>query len=165
MDALLDPSTASLLATLLNSQRTAALGTLRQGAPLVSMVLYLPAKDFSAFHLHVSRLAWHTQDMLGDPRVSLSVAATDDGTRNPQTLERVSLRGAATALPNGTAEHAALKEAWLERYPESEINFEFADFAFFRIVPRDARFVAGFGRIHNLSSAALIAVADGSIST
>ena len=163
MDALLDPSTASLLATLLNSQRTAALGTLRQGAPLVSMVLYLPAKDFSAFHLHVSRLAWHTQDMLGDPRVSLSVAATDDGTRNPQTLERVSLRGEATALPNGSAEHAALKEAWLERYPESEINFEFADFAFFRIVPRDARFVAGFGRIHNLSAAALSVAADGSI--
>ena len=162
MDALLDPSTASLLATLLNSQRTAALGTLRQGAPLVSMVLYLPAEDFSAFHLHVSRLAWHTQDMLADARVSLSIAATDEGTRNPQTLERVSLRGEATALPNGTAEHAALKAAWLERYPESEINFELADFAFFRLVPRDARFVAGFGRIHNLSAAALIAAADGS---
>ena len=67
------------------------------------------------------------------------------------------------ALPNGTDEHAALKEAWLERYPESEINFELADFAFFRIAPRDARFVAGFGRIHNLSAAGLIAASNGSI--
>ena len=127
------------------------------------MVLYLPAPDFSAFHLHVSRLAWHTQDMVADARVSLSIAATDDGTRNPQTLERVSLRGEATALPNDAPEHEALKAAWLARFPDSAIQFELADFSFFRIEPRDARFVAGFGRIHNLSAAALSAVTDGSI--
>jgi len=162
METRLDPDTAATLRSLLRGQRIGALGTLRQGAPLVSMVLFLPAPDFSAFHLHVSRLAWHTQDMLADPRVSLSISATDDGRRNPQLLERVSLRGEATSLPNGTAEHASLKAAWLERYPESAINFELADFAFFRIVPREARFVAGFGRIHNLSAAALSAAANGS---
>ncbi len=163
MDNRLDSDTARTLRSLLRGQRVAALGTLRQGAPLVSMVLYLPAPDFSHFHLHVSRLAWHTQDMLADPRVSLSVAATDDGSRNPQVLERVSLRGEAVALPNGTAEHASLKAAWLERFPESAINFELADFAFFRLAPRDARFVAGFGRIHNLSAAALSEAVNGSI--
>ena len=159
----METDSAAMLRTLLRSQRTAALGTLRQGAPLVSMVLYLPAPDFSAFHLHVSRLAWHTQDMLVDPRVSLSIAATDERTRNPQMLERVSLRGEATPLANDTPEHAVLEAAWLARYPESAINFELADFAFFRVVPRDARFVAGFGRIHNLSAAALSALGDGSI--
>ncbi len=163
MDNRLDPDTGRTLRKLLRGQRVAALGTLRQGAPLVSIVLYLPAPDFSVFHLHVSRLAWHTQDMMADARVSLSVAATDDGSRNPQMLERVSLRGEAVALPNGTAEHAALKTAWLERFPESAINFELADFAFFRVAPRDARFVAGFGRIHNLSAAALSEAANGSI--
>jgi putative heme iron utilization protein len=159
----MDSESCLTLATLLRSQRVAALGTLRQGAPLVSMVLYLPAPDFSAFHLHVSRLAWHTQDMLADARVSLSIAATDDGTRNPQVLERVSLRGEATALPNDSPGHEALKAAWLARFPDSAINFELADFSFFRIAPRDARFVAGFGRIHNLSAAALSAAADVSI--
>ena len=149
-----------LLAALLRTQRIAALGTLRQGAPLVSMVLYLPAADFSAFHLHVSRLAWHTQDMIADARVSLSIAATDDGTRNPQVLERVSLRGEATVLPNDAPEHEALKAAWLARFPDSAIQFELADFSFFRIEPRDARFVAGFGRIHNLSAEAMKAIAN-----
>ncbi len=160
----MDSESCRTLATLLRSQRIAALGTLRQGAPLVSMVLYLPAPDFSAFHVHVSKLAWHTQDMIADARVSLSIAATDDGTRNPQVLERVTLRGEAAALPNDSADHARLKEAWLARFPDSAINFELADFSFFRIQPRDARFVAGFGRIHNLSAAALSAAADGSIS-
>ena len=111
----MDTVTAATLAALLRGQRIAALGTLRQGAPLVSMVLYLPADDFSAFHLHVSRLAWHTQDMIADSRVSLSVAATDDGTRNPQTLERVSLRGEATPLANGAPGFEKLKAAWLAR--------------------------------------------------
>jgi len=159
----MDTDAARTLASLIRGQRTAALGTLRQGAPLVSMVLYLPAADFSAFHLHVSRLAWHTQDMLADPRVSLSIAATDDGTRNPQMLERVSLRGEATPIANDAPEHAPLKAAWLGRFPESAINFELADFSFFRIAVRDARFVAGFGRIHNLSAGALAEAAVGSI--
>jgi len=151
----MDADTSSLLARLVRGQRIAALGTLRQGAPLVSMVLYLPAADFSAFFVHVSRLAWHTQDMLEDTRVSLSIAATDDGSGNPQMLERVSVRGDAAAIPNDSPEHAGLKARWLARFPDSAINFELADFAFFRITPRDARFVAGFGRIHNLSAKAL----------
>ncbi|MGH8707514.1 MAG: pyridoxamine 5'-phosphate oxidase family protein, partial [Burkholderiales bacterium] len=74
------------LARLLRTGRTAHLGTLRQGAPLVSMTLYLAAPDFSAFHVHVSRLAWHTQDMMADARVALSVAETDDGRDDPFTL-------------------------------------------------------------------------------
>jgi predicted phosphoadenosine phosphosulfate sulfurtransferase len=45
-----------------------------------------------------------------------------------------------------------MKEAWLRRFPEQAINFELADFSFWKIAPRDARFVAGFGRIHNISA-------------
>src|SRR4051812_40154449 len=99
----MDEASTATLARLISSQRITSLGTLRQGAPLVSMVLYLPAPDFSAFFVHVSRLAWHTQDMLADPRVCLSIAATDDGARNPQVLERVSIRGESLPIPNDDA--------------------------------------------------------------
>ena len=74
------------LARLLRGARLAHLGTLRQGAPLVSMTLFLAAPGFDAFHVHVSRLAWHTQDMAADPRVALSIAETDDGREDPFTL-------------------------------------------------------------------------------
>ena len=58
---------------------------------------------------------------------------------------------------------AELKQAWLARFPESAITFELADFSFFRLSPRDARFVAGFGSIHNLSVDDLVAASqDGS---
>ena len=151
----MNPEDTAALARLLRSGRIAHLGTLRQGAPLVSMTLYLAAPDFSAFHVHVSRLAWHTQDMATDPRVALSVAESDDRRTDPFTLARVTVRGEAEPL----AHDEALKTAWLARFPAQAVNFELADFSFWRIVPRDARFVAGFGRIHNLSAAALAAAA------
>ena len=144
----------AMLARLVRSERTAHLATLRQGAPMASMTLYLPAADFSAFHVHVSRLAWHTQDMAQDPRVALSIAETDDRRPDPFTLKRISIRGNAENLDG---EQAELKREWLARFPEQAINFELADFSFWRIVPRDARFVAGFGRIQNLSAAELAA--------
>jgi heme oxygenase (biliverdin-IX-beta and delta-forming) len=144
----MDAETAVALANLLRKERIAHLATLRAGAPMASMTLYLPEPDFAAFYVHVSRLAWHTQDMLQDPRVALSIAETDDGRADPFTLVRVSIRGDASQLAR---DNPALKARWLERFPEQAINFELADFSFWQITPRDARFVAGFGRIHNLS--------------
>ena len=152
----MDADTSARLARLIRAQRIAHLGTLRGGAPLVSMTLYLAAPDFSAFHVHVSRLAWHTQDMLQEARVALSIAETDDGRADPFTLARVTVRGEASQLRENTGD---LKSAWLARFPEQAINFELADFSFWRIAPRDARFVAGFGRIHNLSAAELAGAA------
>jgi hypothetical protein len=148
----MDAETAVALANLLRKERIAHLATLRAGAPMASMTLYLPEPDFAAFYVHVSRLAWHTQDMLQDPRVALSIAETDDSRADPFTLMRVSIRGDASQLAR---DNPALKARWLERFPEQAINFELADFSFWQITPRDARFVAGFGRIHNLSASDL----------
>jgi putative heme iron utilization protein len=143
---------------LIRKERIGHLATLRGGAPMVSMTLYRPEEDFSAFWVHVSRLAWHTQDMLQDPRVALSIAETDDARPDPFTLMRLSIRGEAAELPSDAPSFDKLKGAWLERFPAQQINFELADFSFWRIAPRDARFVAGFGRIHNLSASQLKAL-------
>ena len=151
----MDADTGRSLAGLIRKERVAHLGTLRGGAPLVSMTLFMAEQDLSAFYVHVSRLAWHTQDMLQDPRVALSIAETDDARPDPFTLTRVSIRGAASQLPPDQQE---LKRLWLARFPEQAVNFELADFSFWKISPRDARFVAGFGRIHNLSAADLRAL-------
>ena len=90
-----------------------------------------------------------------DPRVALSISETDDGRADPFTLMRVTIRGEAQNLKDDLS----MKDPWLARFPEQAINFTLADFSFWRIVPRDARFVAGFGRIHNLSAADLTAAA------
>ena len=150
----MDADSAISLAALLRKERIAHLATLRQGAPMASMTLYLPEADFSGVLVHVSRLAWHTQDMAKEPNVALSVAETDDGRADPFTLKRVTIRGTAEQLANP---QPALQARWLARFPEQAINFELADFSFWRLTPRDARFVAGFGSIHNISAAELAA--------
>jgi putative heme iron utilization protein len=142
------------LAELLRRERVAHLATLRQGAPMASMTLFYTEAGFDGFLVHVSRLAWHTQDMGRDPRVALSIAETDDGRADPFTLKRVTIRGSARQLENP---QEALQALWLKRFPEQAVNFTLADFSFWRIAPTDARFVAGFGRIHNLSAAELAA--------
>lgn len=151
----MDADAASLLRDLVRATRTATLGTLRGGAPNVSMVLYLPEADFSAFCVRVSRLAWHTQDMQDDARVALSIQQADAPERDPQQLARLTLRGDATRLTEEGAQFERLKAAWLARYPDAGVTFELPDFAFWRIAPREVRFVAGFARTFNLSAAAL----------
>ena len=95
----MDTESEQTLARLIRSTRVAALGTLHGGEPNLAMVAYAFAKDFSAFYVHVSRLGKHTTDMENDPRLSLLITETDDGRADPQTLARVSIRGAAEIVP------------------------------------------------------------------
>lgn len=147
----MDPVFFSSLARLLRTQRVAAFGTLRDGGPLVSMILYAAANDFAAFFIHASRLAQHTQDLLKDPRVSLMIAETDSGSQDPQTLARVSIRGEAVAIPPTVADYEETKAIYLKKFPEAAFNFTLGDFSIYKIEPRTARFVAGFGKIFNLT--------------
>src|SRR3954465_10177336 len=96
----MDSETSLALAALVRKERIAHLATLRSGAPMVSMTLYRPDPAFSMFYVHVSRLAWHTQDMLQDARVALSIAQTDDGRADPFTLMRLTIRGDSTQVSN-----------------------------------------------------------------
>lgn len=146
----MDADTLRSLATLLRSQRIASLGTLRDGAPLVSMVLYAFAPDFSAFYLHLSRLALHTQALLADPRVGLMIAETDEGTKDPQTLARVSIQSEALLIPKSAADYDPARSLYLSRFSDAAALFNLGDFDLYRIEPRNARFVAGFARAFNL---------------
>jgi putative heme iron utilization protein len=149
----MDAQSQQTLARLIRTQRIAALGTLRDGGPLVSMILYAVAPDFSAFYIHASRLAQHTRDILQDARVSLMIAETDTGVPDPQTLARVSIRGEAVEVPPADPDYAEARSLYLTKFPQAVFNFDLGDFALYRIQPRRARFVAGFGQIFNLTLA------------
>lgn len=147
----MDADALITLAQLVRRQRVAALGTLRSGAPLVSMVPYAAAGDCTTIWLHLSRLAFHAQDILKDPRVSLMIAETDTRTGNPQMLARVSIQGEAIALPKSSPDYEPAKALYLAELPDAEMTFGLGDFDLYRIEPRTARYVAGFGRTFNLT--------------
>ncbi len=75
---------------LIRDQRTAALGTVRNGAPEVSMVLFAASQDCPAFYLHTGKLAHHTQNILHDARVSLMFGLGDFGLYTKSYAERFS---------------------------------------------------------------------------
>lgn len=139
------------LAQLVRERKTAALGTLRAGAPFVSMVPYATAGDGSGFIIHVSTLAAHTKDMLADARVSLLIVEAEGGGKSPQALARVSVQGLARWTPLGSPDLSGFRAAYLARFPDVEQMFGFADFSIFLIRPVSARFVAGFGQAHSLT--------------
>jgi putative heme iron utilization protein len=151
----MDAEARRSLARLVTNERVGALGTSRAGAPNVSMVAYLAEGGCTAFWLRLSRLAWHTQDLAKDPRAALSICETDDARADPQTLARVTIRAEASMLASDDPETLRLRPLWLARFPAAAVTFELADFAFWRLAPRDARFVAGLGRTYNLSAAEL----------
>ena len=146
----MDMESLTLLARMLRSQRIGALGTLREGSPLVSMIAWAPSENFSSFIMHASGLALHTQDMLADPRVSLMIAEPDDGARNPQTLARVSIRGRSVPVAP-EKELLRARAIYIAKFPELEPLFALGDFRLFSLSVDSARYVAGFGKTFNLT--------------
>ena len=141
------------LARLLGGGRWAALATYGDGVPLASMVAYACEPEFTGFLLHLSRLSAHTRNLLASPFTSIVISEPDSvRVRNPQTLARVSIQGEARILredSNGYAEARALYE---KRFPDSSPLFGFGDFLLFRLVPREARFVAGFASAYTIDA-------------
>lgn len=145
------------LRRLLDQRPVAALATLHQGEPAVSMVPFvLPAGD-GRFFIHVSALAPHTRDLLLHPRVGLLVMAEPGPALPAQALPRVSLQAEARRLAPDDADHAAARTAYLARFPDAAITFELGDFAIVALQPLSARLVAGFGRARALVGDALVA--------
>jgi len=156
----MDAQSEKLLAHIISNTRIAALGTIRDDAPRVSMVAFVAAPDFSSFYIHVSRLAQHTVDMQKNKQVSLLITETDDGRADPQTLARISIRASAIFMENGEPGYAPVKNQYIERFPESGRLFKLADFCLWRIKPKGARFVASFAKAFNLSPETLQKVAQ-----
>ena len=147
----MDVEARQLLARLIRGERVAAIGTLRDGTPLVSMVLYTVSPDFLSFYIHVSRLAQHTQGLMQDPRVGLMIGEADSGKKNPQLLARLSIRGEALEVAPGSPDYEVVKSAYLGKYPDAAFNFTLPDFCLYRLRPLGARFVGGFGRVFDLA--------------
>jgi putative heme iron utilization protein len=142
-----DFDAAALARSLLRRSRQGALATLMagNGDPYCSLVNVASHPDGSPILL-ISRLALHTRNILGDPRVSLMLDERAEG--DPLEGSRIMLAGRAEEAAEG--ETALLRRRYLNAHPSAEVFVDFRDFSFFRIRPAGAHLVAGFGRIVDL---------------
>ncbi|MEI9890693.1 MAG: pyridoxamine 5'-phosphate oxidase family protein [Caulobacteraceae bacterium] len=130
-------------------QTKAALGTVMDGRPYVSLVLVAFDAGGSPLLL-LSRLAQHTKNLLADPRVSLLFDGAE-GLEDPLTGSRLTVLGSIAAC----ADPEALKR-YVARHPSAETYAGFSDFRLYRVTTERAHFVAGFGQIRWIEASALI---------
>ena len=157
----MDATQSHALRNLLATQQTAALGTLHDGEPYVSMVPYALLPDGQGFVIHVSRLAAHTQDMLSHPAVSLLVVAPQASGVPVQALARATIQGHAMQYADADPGRADAKRAYLSRFPQSAEMFAFSDFSLFLVVPRTVRFVGGFAQAATINAETLARIMRG----
>jgi len=147
----MEHSARQILVDLVRRHRMAALGTIREEDPSVSLVPFAADPGGTAIYLLISRLANHTKDLLANPRAALMVAESDAGAHDPQGLARLSLRGSVRFLDESDQAHADARSTYLGRFPTAEMLMELGDFQLVRFEPTAARFIAGFGRIYDLT--------------
>jgi putative heme iron utilization protein len=145
-----DFDASRLARSLLRRSRQGALATLMagNGDPYCSLVNVASHPDGSPILL-ISRLALHTQNILGDGRASLMLDERAEG--DPLEGARIMLAGRAEEA--AAADLEILRRRYLNAHPSAEVFVDFKDFSFFRIRPAAAHLVAGFGRIVDLKPA------------
>jgi heme oxygenase (biliverdin-IX-beta and delta-forming) len=116
--------------------------------PYASLVLVAYDLDAAPL-LFLSDLAEHTKNLKRDPRASLLCDATA-GLADPLAGARVTVLG--TLAP---AADERLLDRYVARHPTAGSYRAFADFKLYRLTPRRAHLVAGFGRIHWIEADAL----------
>jgi hypothetical protein len=131
---------------LIQVHRWAALATLHEGAPAVSMAAYAVEPGLDGLLMFLSQLSAHTRDLLADGRCALAIAQPDTGEGDPQLLPRVGLHGQALPIPRDAEEFALAGARYVQRFPDALPRFQLGDFHLFRFVIGDARYVGGFAR-------------------
>ncbi len=153
---------------LLRRARTAALGTrnLDPEAPYVSLANV--ATDPRGYPIiFISRLAWHTRNILADPQGSLMISEIPSA-GDALTGPRVTILGRFEEVPSGE-----IAERYARHHPAARGYLDFPDFSFWRLRPQIIHAVAGFGRIETMepdevflpesTAAAVMARAEGAI--
>jgi hypothetical protein len=140
---------------LLRRARTGTLGTLNadDGTPYASLV-NLATDVRGCPVILVSTLAWHTRNLLADPRASVMVAEMP-GAGDALTGQRVTVMGRFSRVEAGS-----VNRRYLARHPAAELYAGFGDFAFWRLEPERAHAVAGFGRIETIPANEMFPSAD-----
>ena len=120
---------------------SAALGTVRDGRPMVTRVacLWLPALGPT---LLASDLSDHARALAAAPGCSL-LLGEPGGRGDPLAHPRLTVIGDAAPL-----DKAAHRDAWLAARPKAGLYYDFADFRLWRVAVVEGLLNAGFGRAH-----------------
>ena len=154
----MQPHQLDALRTLLTETRVLSLAVLVDEAPVIGLLPFAVTDDSRALIVHASRLARHTRGLHEgapfDALVNEPVTADVD----PMQVKRATLRGQVREVLD-QQEHAALRAAYLAKFPTAEGITELGDFAFYRLEVAAGRIVTGFAGAANITKDTIEALA------
>jgi len=145
------PEARGRLEELLTGQRLLALGVVVEGEPVVGLLPYVVAGDFTALYVQASRLARHAQGLDTGGRWSGVVHEPDSEAQDPLQVARLVLEGGVTRLDGDSPDFKAAALAFLKRFPAAATTLQLADFSLYRLELESGRLILGFGQAYNLS--------------
>ncbi|MDU8943464.1 HugZ family pyridoxamine 5'-phosphate oxidase [Ovoidimarina sediminis] len=151
-----DDEARELARNLLSEARFGALGVLEAegGAPMVSRIAVSTDEAGVPVTL-ISVLSQHTKALRDHPACSLLVG--EPGERgDPLTHPRLTIQAEARFVAREGADHAALRDMWLDRHPKAKLYIDFGDFGFVRLAPTGAYLNGGFGKAFILTPGDLL---------
>ena len=143
-------TSASAVRRLLRHAASGCLATLTtEGAPYASLV-NVACDQAGRPIILISRLAWHTRNLMHDERASLLIADP-----KPEGDRLESARASLIGRFEQIAEEGVARR-YLALHPAAAAFAGFADFSFWRMTPETVHVVAGFGRIRTFSGADML---------
>ncbi|WP_092647046.1 hypothetical protein [Jannaschia faecimaris] len=139
-----DDDSRALAETLLRGAAHAALGTLRDGAPMVTRVgcLWMSGQGLG---LLLSDLSDHARSLAEDARCS-ALTGEPASRGDPLNHPRLTLLGQAEPVDKATH-----RDTWLAARPKAALYYDFTDFRLHILRPTAALLNGGFGKAFRLS--------------
>ena len=129
---------------LLATSRTAALGVLSGGMPLVARVAIGRSPEGAPMTL-VSELSNHTRALRADPRASVLVG--EPGERgDPLNHPRLTVQARARFVEHADPAYGPLAEHWVRWYRKAKLYVGFGDFSFVIFDVEAGYLNGGFGK-------------------
>jgi heme iron utilization protein len=145
-----DDAARTLARVLLRSAKHAALAVIDPNSGFPSASRALVGSDIDGVPvILVSALSAHTKALTKDARASLLVG--EPGKGDPLAHPRLGVQCLAQKIERATPLHNRIRTRFLSRHPKASLYADFPDFCFFRLRPRLASLIGGFGRAYVLT--------------
>ena len=111
------------------------------GYPFGSITPYIISSEGN-IAIFISHLAEHTHNIQANPKVSITIFDPSDA-KNPSAGPRITCLAQATISEN----NSALREAYLNQFPDAEMILTLPGFNFYLLKLVKIRLIEGFGEV------------------
>ncbi len=142
-------TTEAFAQAFLAARKTLVLATARSGIPTASYAPFV--HDGGAFYIYTSALSRHTRDLL--ERKTASVLLINDECASPNLFarERITFTCAASVVARENATWKSVMGRFEKRFGKLfQLIRPLADFTLFRLLPKEAVYVRGFGKAYRM---------------